>query len=191
MPSTTLIFERYYDKPPPTDCLGKCNLNPMCFHPCWESCTLLLHTLFLCQYVSQPHEFTGGQAGSLAWTEMNTCWDQSSGVWFAFLFQSPAFFFLLSLTHHSHLSLLCLLPYVLEKVTVSNAFCTKKSPEDWHLFVILYLWLWWFLVSLPLIERISGFCLNSTFPSFLLPFFMSLAGYHAPCYSNLVSMLLP
>lgn len=111
IPSVRLIFERHYDKPPPIDCLAKCALSPMCFPA--ERAALSFCTLSFSVSVSHTHEFTGGQAGCLAWTEMNTCWDQSSGVWFTFLFQSPAFFFLFSLTPHSHLSFLCLLPHVL------------------------------------------------------------------------------
>lgn len=45
--------------------------------------------IFFCLCVQHTHthtdEFTGGQAGGLAWAEMNTCWDQSISVWFTFL----------------------------------------------------------------------------------------------------------
>lgn len=79
----------------------------MCFHPCWESSQIHMHaqtcmktgehtladqcalSFCVCVYNTHTHtrtdEFTGGQAGGLAWAEMNTCWDQSSSVWFTFL----------------------------------------------------------------------------------------------------------
>lgn len=100
-------------------------------YACWPMCVI-----FLCLCVQHAHtdEFTGGQAGDLAWTEMNTCWDQSSSVWFTFLslflsfFQSLAFFCLL--TPHSHLCLLCLVPWIFEDLAVEDLFSPKNSPEE-------------------------------------------------------------
>lgn len=96
---------------------------------------------------AHTHKFPGGQAGGLAGTEMNTCWDQSSSVWFTFLslsfFQSLASRFVLSLTPDSHLSLLSLPPSVFENLSVSNVFCTQTHqrtvPEP--IVPIIYLWL--------------------------------------------------
>lgn len=105
LPITTHVCGKFWEKPLVlwlNVCLATCALHPMCFHPRWENadtrtCThkgALKHTnvhtladqctLFLCQ--SHTHNiFPGGQAGGLAGTEMDTCWDQSSSVWFTFL----------------------------------------------------------------------------------------------------------
>lgn len=219
-PPVINVCGRFWEKPLPSDCfMTKCVFSRMCpsshvlshllgeltqRHEHSQTCTKnsLTRMRFLTNAHTfsvshtHAHEFPGGQAGGLAGTEMNTCWDQSSSVWFTFLslsfFQSLASRFVLSLTPDSHLSLLSLPPSVFENLSVSNVFRTQTHqrtvPEP--IVPIIYLWLksgdfcplWknhvWFFFWI--LHSIPDFC----------PFLMYLVGYQTPHYSNLESMAL-
>lgn len=85
-------------------------------------------------------------------------------------FQSLASFFRLSLTPHSHLSLLCLPPCAFEKLSVSNVFCTQTHQrtvlEPIEAIRYFLIEICWFFTHSE-----NAFCLDPTLPSFLLFFF--------------------
>lgn len=111
MPSTTHACGRFWEKPLPSDCfMTKCVFSHMCpsshvlspllgvraqtlthtqsVHENTQTRMRLLtnaHSFSVSHTHTHTDEFPGGQAGGLAGTEMDTCWDQSSSVWFTFL----------------------------------------------------------------------------------------------------------
>ena len=93
----------------------------------------------------------------------------------------------------SHLSQFCLPPCAFEKLSVSHVFCTQTHQRTvpGPIEAIRYVWLksgdfsLWFKEACVFSAQTQHSCLSSA------PFFMQLAGYQTPHYSNLASMPLP
>lgn len=161
MPSTTHARGGFWEKPPPSNCfMTKCVFSHMCpsshlLSPLLRELTQTrtharmkthrrayafwpMHALSVSVKHTHTHartdEFSGGQAGGLAGTEMNTCCDQSSSVWFTFLPLFLPFFLSLNLSlpsssyrrHPSPTSPCSVYPPVLLKSWVFHMYSAHK-----------------------------------------------------------------